>query len=265
VSEIGIAGTTLHYDDSGRGRALLFLHGWGTSGRAWDAQRAAFAPDHRVVTLDWRGCGRSGRPPDGHTTAGVVGDLVELVPRLGLSRPVVIGSSIGAAFATELALARPDLVGGVVAVDGPAFWPSLGMDVADLRARLAADRAGFLAEWVPQWFAPGAPAGLAAAAIAEILASGVEIDEQFVAFATYDPRPALPRLAVPIHYVHGALDTEIPVAVAHECAALTPGARVSVIDGAGHMPHQERPDAFDAALRTALARPTGAEPCPARP
>jgi non-heme chloroperoxidase len=252
VSEIEVDGTTLHYEDTGSGRALLFLHGWGTSGRAWDAQRAAFA-DHRVVTLDWRGCGRSGRPADGHTIGGVVDDLVALVARLGLHRPVVVGSSIGAAFATELALAHPDLVGGVVAVDGPAFWPSLGMDVADLRARLAADRAGFLAEWVPRWFGPGAPAGLAPAAIAEIRAAGVGIDGQFTAFATYDPRPALPRLAVPIHYVHGALDTEIPVAVAHECAARTPGARVSVIDGAGHMPHQERPAAFNAALRAALA------------
>jgi pimeloyl-ACP methyl ester carboxylesterase len=253
VSEIEVDGTTLYYEDTGSGRTLLFLHGWGTSGRAWDAQRAAFAADHRVVTLDWRGCGRSGRPPDGHTIGGVVDDLVALVPRLGPDRPVVVGSSIGAAFATELALTHPDLVGGVVAVDGPAFWPSLGMDVTDLRARLAADRAGFLAEWVPRWFAPGAPPDLASAAIAEIRRAGVEIDGQFTAFATYDPRPALPRLAVPIHYVHGALDTEIPVAVAHECAARTPGARVSVIDGAGHMPHQERPDAFNAALRAALA------------
>jgi pimeloyl-ACP methyl ester carboxylesterase len=127
------------------------------------------------------------------------------------------------------------------------------MDVADLRSRLDRDRAGFLADWVPGWFAAGAPAGLAPATISEILAAGVEIDEQFVGFATYDPRPALPRLAVPIHYVHGALDTEIPVAVAHECAARTPGARVSVIDGAGHMPHQERPAEFTAALRAAFA------------
>lgn len=253
MSEIETGGTTLHYDAAGDGPALLFLHGWGTSGRAWDAQRAAFAAGHRVVTVDWRGCGRSGRPPDGHTIGGVVADLAALLPRLGLERPVVVGSSIGAAFATELALAHPDLVGGVVAVDGPGYWPSLGMDVADLRSRLDRDRAGFLADWVPRWFAPGAPAGLASAAIGEILAAGVEIDEQFAAFATYDPRPALPRLAVPIHYLHGALDTEIPVAVAHECAARTPGARVSVMDGAGHMPHQERPVEFNAALRAALS------------
>jgi pimeloyl-ACP methyl ester carboxylesterase len=253
MSEIGIGGTTLYYEDAGSGRPLLFLHGWGTSGRAWDAQRDGFAADHRVVTLDWRGCGRSGRPATGHTVAGVVADVVELVGALRLERPVVVGSSIGAVFATELALAHPDLVGGVVAVDGPAFWPSLGMDVADLRSRLDRDRAGTLGDWVPNWFAPGAPAGLAAATIEEILAAGVEIDGQFPAFATYDPRPALPRLAVPIHYIHGALDAEIPVAVAQECAALTPGARVSVLDGAGHMPHQERPAEFNAALRAALA------------
>jgi pimeloyl-ACP methyl ester carboxylesterase len=252
MSEIDVEGTALYYEDTGRGRPVLFLHGWGTSGRVWDAQRRAFA-DHRVVTLDWRGCGRSGRPATGNTVAGVVHDLVALVGRLELARPVLVGSSIGAVFATELALARPDLVGGVVAVDGPAFWPALGMDLADLRSRLDRDRAGTIAGWVPGWFAPDAPADLVAATIAEVLAAGTGIDEQLAAFATYDPRPALPRLAVPIHYIHGALDTEIPVAVARECAARTPGARVSVIDGAGHLPHQERPAAFDAALRAALA------------
>jgi pimeloyl-ACP methyl ester carboxylesterase len=41
--------------------------------------------------------------------------------------------------------------------------------------------------------------------------------------------------------------------VAAECAALTPGASVTVIPGVGHMPHQEDPEAFTAALRKFLS------------
>ena len=79
--------------------------------------------------------------------------------------------------------------------------------------------------------------------------------------SVYDPRPALPSLRVPIHYIHGALDAEIPVTVARDCAARTPGAELTVITGAGHMAQQDRPAAFNAALRSALT--TRLSPMPA--
>ncbi|GGX24732.1 alpha/beta fold hydrolase [Streptomyces noursei] len=246
--------TTLYYEDEGTGPALLFLHGWGTSGRVWGAQLPDFTQDHRVVTVDWRGCGRSARPLRGNTTAGVVNDLVALIGALRLDRPVVVGSSIGATFGTELGVRRPELISGVIAVDGPGYWPSTGMPMTELMAGLRLDRAGTLAGWVPGWYAPGTSPALVDWTVRQILDSGVHIDQHFVSASSYDPRPLLPGLQVPIHYLHGELDTSIPLEVARTCAALTPGAEVGVIRGAGHMPQQERPDAFNAALRSALAR-----------
>lgn len=250
---LDVPGTTLYYEDEGAGeQPLLFLHGWGTSARVWGAQLPEFVRDHRVVTLDWRGCGRSGRPATGNTMAGVLDDLSVLIDALRLVRPVVIGSSLGAAFATELAVRSPELVGGAVAVDGPAYWPSQGIDVARIEHDLRTDRAASIAEWVVNWFAPGTSPALVDWTVRQILDSGTYIDEHLTAFASYDPRPRLGELRVPIHYIHGALDTQPPVAVAKTCAALTPGAGVSVIEGAGHLPHQERPAEFNGALRAAL-------------
>jgi pimeloyl-ACP methyl ester carboxylesterase len=83
----------------------------------------------------------------------------------------------------------------------------------------------------------------------QLLDSGVYIDELFTEVTTYDPRPRLPRLTVPIAYLHGELDPEIPLEVPRSCAALTPGARVHVIAGCGHVPHQENPRAFTSVLR----------------
>ncbi|AHH15356.1 alpha/beta hydrolase family protein [Nocardia nova SH22a] len=244
--------TQLYYEDQGTGRPLLFLHGWGTSGRVWGAQQADLVREFRVVTLDWRGCGRSARPLSGNTLAGAVADVAEVIRQLNLVRPVVIGSSIGATFATELALAHPELVAGVIAVDGPAYWPGQGMPLAEIIDEMRYRRAEFLSTWVPNWYAPGTAPLLVDWTIRQILDSGVYIDELFHVFATYDPRPRLPLLRTPIHYVHGELDAEIPVEVARVCAALTPGAQVSVIEGAGHMPQQERAAEFDAALRAAV-------------
>ncbi|GGO46198.1 alpha/beta fold hydrolase [Streptomyces lasiicapitis] len=246
--------TTLYYEDEGTGPALLFLHGWGTSGRTWGAQLPDFTRDHRVVTVDWRGCGRSSRPVLGNTLAGVVDDLVALIDVLRLDRPVVVGSSIGAIFGTELALRRPELLGGLIPVDGTAYWASTGLPLAELADDLHRDRAGTLAGWVPQWYAPGTSPALIDWTVRQILDSGVHIDQHFRSLGQYDPRPDLPGLRVPVHYLHGELDTEIPLEVSRTCAALTPGAEVDVIAGAGHLPHQERPVEFNTALRAALAR-----------
>ncbi|MEV6608753.1 alpha/beta hydrolase [Kutzneria sp. NPDC051319] len=250
---VDVDNTKLYYEDEGAGPVLLFLHGWATSGRVWGAQLPEFVATHRVVTLDWRGCGRSDRPAHGNTLDGVLADLVAVIERLGLDRPIVVGSSIGGSFATELAVCHPELISAAVSVDGPAFWPSTGMPLAQLRSDLRDDRAGTFAGWVPRWFAPGVEPALVDWTVRQMLDSGVYIDEHFDGCLTYDPRPVLPGLMAPIHYIHGELDTEIPVAVAEECAALTPGASVAVIPGAGHMPHQEDPAAFNAALRKFLS------------
>ncbi|MFT7867146.1 MULTISPECIES: alpha/beta fold hydrolase [Amycolatopsis] len=247
---LDVNGIRLHYEDAGTGPALLLLHGWGTSGRVWTSCLPDLVRDHRVVTLDWRGCGRSDHPAEGNTIDGVTADLATVIETLGI-KPTVVGSSIGGVFATELALARPDLVERVVAVDSPGYWPATGMldKVQDLRKRLVDDRVGTLEDWVPNWFAPGAPRGLVDWTIRQLLDSGPYIDELFTECTTYDPRPRLKDLQTPITYLHGELDAEIPLEVPRSCAAETPGARVHVFAGCGHIPHQENPRAFTAALR----------------
>ncbi|MFJ9785739.1 alpha/beta fold hydrolase [Amycolatopsis sp. NPDC101161] len=247
---LDVNNTRLYYEDAGTGPALLLLHGWGTSGRVWQACLPDLVHDHRVITLDWRGCGRSDRPLDGNSIAGVVEDLAAVIETLDLE-PTVVGSSIGGVFATELALARPELVHRTVAVDSPGHWPSTGMreTVQDLLTKLVDDRFGTVAGWVPGWFGPKASPALVDWTVRQLLDSGVYIDAHFTELTTYDPRPRLKDLKVPITYLHGELDTQIPLEVPRECAAETPGAKVHVLEGCGHIPHQEDPRAFTAALR----------------
>jgi non-heme chloroperoxidase len=59
---------------------------------------------------------------------------------------------------------------------------------------------------------------------------------------------------VPVTFLHGALDAEIPRQVPEECAALIPGAEVAFIEGAGHMSQQDQPALFNRALGSALGR-----------
>lgn len=246
---LAVADTQIYYEDAGNGPALLLLHGWGTSARVWHAQQAELRSDHRVVSIDWRGCGRSEHPATGNDIHTVVADLVTVITTMGIQRPIVLGSSIGAVFATELALAHPDLVSAVVAVSGPAYWPAQALDLDSILWQLRNRRAEFLAEWVPNWFAPGAAPALVDWTVRQLLDAAPYIDDQFIALSSYDPRPQLGNIEVPVHYIHGELDAEIPVAVAQDCARRTPGAHVAVLTGCGHLPHQEQPAEFNTILR----------------
>lgn len=122
-------GVSLHYIDWSPesepiGPPILFLHGLSSNARYWD-RVARHITGRRLVALDQRGHGLTGRPPrspmlpDGYVMAALVEDAAFLVSQLGLERPVVAGHSWGATVALELVGTRPGLASGLVFIDGP--------------------------------------------------------------------------------------------------------------------------------------------------
>ncbi len=256
MAYLTVNGVDLFYEDYGTGPPVVFLHGWGTSGRVWGGQVPDLVQDHRVITVDWRGCGRSGRPAAGNTIANVARDVLGLIDALALTAPVLVGSSIAGSFAIEAARAAPGRLGGIVGVDAGVHYFSHGMDeqMEDLLAGLRADRAGTVAAIIPNWYRPGASPAVQDWTVRQILDSGVFIDQLITDQARYDPRGHLGELDVPAMFLHGELDAEIPREVPEECAALIPGAGLIYIEDAGHMAQQDQPGLFNQALRAALHR-----------
>jgi 3-oxoadipate enol-lactonase len=109
-----VNGTRLYYEARGAGPALLFLHGFTLDHRMWNRQTEHLAKTHKVVSYDARGFGRSDLPST--ETYRHYEDAAALCDHLGLRRVVVVGHSIGAHQMLELALSRPDLVVGWVAI-----------------------------------------------------------------------------------------------------------------------------------------------------
>lgn len=256
MSYAHVNGIDLYFERTGSGLPLVLLHGWGTSGRVWNAQLAALADEFTVVTVDWRGCGRSDRPRHGNTVAQNGADVLALADALGLDAPVLVGNSIGATMALEAAAAAaPGRLAGVVSVDGPGYWPREGMaaELAALRTGLRVDRAATVAGWVPGWYQPGTSPHLVDWTVRQILDSGVFIDELFTEAADYDPRPLLAALDLPVAFVHGEQDTQIPAEVSRTLAAATPRAEFHLVHGTAHLPHQDRPAEL-AALLAAFTR-----------
>jgi pimeloyl-ACP methyl ester carboxylesterase len=105
-----------YLDFDGPGRPLLALHGHFGEGRAFARLAAALAPSWRLVAPDQRGHGESDRPAD-YQRAGYVGDALALLDHLGLETVPVLGHSLGGVNAYQLAASRPDRVSALVIED----------------------------------------------------------------------------------------------------------------------------------------------------
>ena len=115
----------------GEGRPVVLLHGLASSCRIWDFVAPILAQDFSVIAVDQRGHGDSGKPNDGYDFASVSSDAAMLLEGRGLHRPVVVGHSWGADVALELAVAQPELVQGIVFVDGGTIDASARYDALD--------------------------------------------------------------------------------------------------------------------------------------
>ena len=120
---------------AGAGRHAVLLHGLASNARFWDLSAPYLAHELRVAALDERGHGLSAKPDDGYDFATVAGDVAAFIERLGLERPLLIGHSWGGNVALQVAADHPELVCGVVSIDG-GFIERSARDGASLESTL---------------------------------------------------------------------------------------------------------------------------------
>ena len=115
----------------GEGRPVVLLHGLASTCRIWDLTAPILARDFSVIAVDQRGHGDSGKPEQGYDCASVGQDVAALLEGRGIERPVLVGHSWGADVALELAVAHPELLQGIVFVDGGTIDASARYDTLD--------------------------------------------------------------------------------------------------------------------------------------
>lgn len=243
--------------DAGALPPLLLLHGFGDSCLVWEDTQRALAPRWRTVAPDLPGFGETAAPRDLSLTVGLRW-LAAFLPAAGIDRPVVlVGHSMGGLMALQMALSRPQELGGLVLVAPagigrelalslrvlslPVIGPWLGRPslkgVWATYRSLVCDPAclpGDLVEATYRYLArPRAMAGML-----RLLRSGVNI---FGLKADLVLRERLGDLRVPTLVVWGRQDPLIPVAHAHEAARRIPGAHLALLNRCGHLPMLERP------------------------
>lgn len=127
---------TLNYEEVGSGDPVLLLHGLGSSLADWELQTPALAAEHRVITVDLRGHGRSDKPKGSFSVALFARDVVGLMDALELPRAHVVGISMGGMIAFQLAVDAPDRVKSLIAINAtPELVPRSVKQWLQLRLR----------------------------------------------------------------------------------------------------------------------------------
>jgi pimeloyl-ACP methyl ester carboxylesterase len=247
-------GTPIHYTVHGRGEPVLVLvHGWAMDETLWAGQVPGLAADHRVVTLDLAGHGRSGRSRTDWTIASLGEDVKAVVDAVDLRRLILVGHSMGGMVALEAARRLGDRVAGIVLVD-------ILLDVEEhtppeeveaFAGKLRADYKGTTTFMSNEYlFAPATPAAVRE----RVLAQGTSMDPgTSIALLrsawSYDAVPALREIKAPVRAVNAdKFPTNVEANRRH-----MPGYQAEIVAGSGHYPMLEAPERFDAALARVLA------------
>ncbi|MEK8051025.1 alpha/beta hydrolase [Ideonella sp. DXS22W] len=264
-------GVQLHHATAGAGAPLVFIHGAMGDWRAWAPQWDAFTARYRCTSYSRRYShpNRNDMPSPDHSALIEADDLAALLDAMGTPRAILVGSSYGAFTALALAVAQPQRVAAVVAVE-PAM-----LCYADFSEAGRAERARFRAQTIE-------PANAAFrrgedALAAQLMTGGINgaaspVNQgpayerrlqnvramRMLALSSDEfpllPPQALAALPMPVLLVSGQRTPAIHAHTFANVAAAMPQAEVQRVADAGHGVARDQPAVFNALALDFLAR-----------
>ncbi len=283
---VDVGSLRVHHTYGGRGSAVVFIHGLGSSGyMEWRQNLEPVATRHRVFAPDLPGFGRTDKPRARYTIPFFARFVRRYMENRGLRSAALVGTSLGGRIALEVALEEPKLVRKLVLVN------TLGLGRPQVRSAQIAyglvtlPRVGEAAmraardalRWAPPQFirrVAGRYAGVSSDlertmddeylkdlremyredGFQEAYLSTIRqlVNPRALFGGNHDVTRRLSELRIPVQLIWGADDPLFPVAHASRARSLINGARLAVIDGAGHTPQAERPEEFNRVLRDFL-------------
>ncbi len=254
-------GLNVHYRDEGKrdGRVLVLIHGSNASLHTWEPWAKRLRADYRIISMDLPGHGLTGVNPAGvYDNASYVGVVDALLTKLGVTKAVIGGNSMGGGVSWMYALAHPEKTEALLLVDAggqpqakpdelPIGFRLMRMPVIKEAARLIAPRSIF------------------ESSIKNTMSVQSKIDDALIdrywelnrypgnREATMkrfsDPRgmgsgskDKLATIKVPVIIMWGEEDKLIPVSSARWFAEAVSGSKLIIYPGVGHIPMEEIPE-----------------------
>ncbi len=249
----------LHFEEAGRGEALIMLHAFPVTGEMYWQQLATPPDGVRFIAPDFGGFGRSPAGAGPMTMESMADEVLALMDRLELASAFIGGVSMGGYVAMALTRRDPGRVRGLVLAD-----TQLGADDAAGRAKRETtaqelETRGIeplIETMLPKLLTPAAPA--ATRERLEKMMRGV--NPAVAAAATRamalraDAKDILSRFSGRSLVLVGEADPVTPLEKAKAIADVLSGSKLEVISGAAHLANVEQPEAFRAALSRFLGR-----------
>jgi len=222
-------------------RTLVFVHGSGGSHLLWNYQRQFFDKSYNVVAVDLPGHGEAGS--EGEDSIGAyAGHLLNLLQALPGNGFCLTGHSLGGAIVQELALLHPQYVEALVLVGTGARLRVLPEILEGIQGRFE-ETVRLICGYA---FSKKTSRDMIEKGIETmLLARPAVLYGDFAACDRFDIMDRVGEIKVPTLVVCGGDDSLTPPKYAHFLAEEIEGARVELIDGAGHMVMIEKPHEFN--------------------
>ena len=267
----GQTSLTLYKEVHGDGDPILCLHGLGASLFTWRHLVAPFSQKNKLITVDFRGCGKSPKPRDTHYSIEEhANDIYNIIIGENLTNLTLVGNSLGGAVALLVAIRlteqEPPRLAKLVLIDSGGDKKHLPLHLKLLRSILGAPMIHL------------SPARLAARMVLKVCYYDKEqtTEEQVDAYAGPIASPGgrnallqtakqcipqnfdeilakLKLITVPTLILWGRQDRVIPLIVGEQLHQAIPNSTLDIIEQCGHIPQEEKPDETIARLTRFLS------------
>ncbi|GAB3902980.1 alpha/beta hydrolase [Larkinella knui] len=260
---IPIADSKLYVEESGKGPALLLLHGGMIDHRMWENQVAEFRKYFRVLNCDMR---KHGLTQDGDSTFYNASAIALILDSFGIAKAHVMGLSLGAVAATDFVLAHPQRVDKLILAAPGLIGYDLNHDsvlVANTRQQIAAyqrrDTVAFAEYFVRSWTDPRRIPGAVDPKVRGFVLKMVRDNLKFHRWNTalrFDENPPaserLSRIQSPTLVLVGDLDMVDILSISDKLKRHIPNVKKVVIPNAAHMLNLEQPVVFNREVKNFL-------------
>jgi flavin reductase (DIM6/NTAB) family NADH-FMN oxidoreductase RutF/pimeloyl-ACP methyl ester carboxylesterase len=235
---------------AGSGAPVLLIHGVGMNAAIWQDQIASMEDRHDLIAIDMLGHGTSPLPPENAALSDFAEQALRLLDHLGLASVSIVGHSMGALVALEIALRAPSRIRSIVCLNAVFRRPeTLARAVRERAAALGTHGdPSAIAATLARWFGDPLPESLAgAAATARTALEGVDPEgyaRTYRLFAHADAEHAetLAGLAGPALFMTGSDDGNSTPAMSAAMARLAPHGQCLVLSGERHMMAMASPE-----------------------
>jgi pimeloyl-ACP methyl ester carboxylesterase len=241
LSAIIIDNALIHYEALGRGKPLIFLHGWLGSWRYWMPTMEALSDRYRTYALDLWGFGDSDRNTQHYDIESYVTLVEQFMAQLGIIRAAFVGHSLGAAIAVLSGIRSVERVDRVMAV-------SIPLGDTNISKRLTATGGSLLDRVLGR----RAPAELNEVELEAAKTDPLAVANSAKSLMSLEMRRAFERLKMPTLLVYGDKDPFISSFQLDDMHNVDDNVRPISLAESGHFPMLDEASKFQRLLRDFL-------------